>query len=222
MINIENKPVPSDLEKLVKDTKNYRHQSVVDRIKSNFNNKCYLCEIKESTSINIEHFIPHRGSEELKYKWSNLYFACSHCNGIKGHRYDNILDPLNDDVESFINCRMDAVPMAKVIIERNSSDEKVVNTVNLLDEIYNKCSETAGVRTAESINLRKKLLKELRSFQDSLFVYYDEDELDEDREKARKQIIKHLRSRSEFTAFKRCLVKEKEIIYDEFKDEFIL
>lgn len=99
MISIEKKPVPEELEKLVKDTKNYRHQVVVEKIKNNFNNKCYLCELKESTSINIEHFILHRGNEELKYKWSNLYFACGHCNGIKGHRYDNILDPLNDDIK---------------------------------------------------------------------------------------------------------------------------
>lgn len=220
MISIEKKPVPSELEKLVKDTKNYRHQVVVEKIKSDFNNKCYLCELKESTSINIEHFIPHRGNEDLKYKWSNLYFACSHCNGIKGHRYDNILDPLNDDIEASINCRMDAVPMAKVIIEGTSDDKKVVNTVNLLDEIYNKCSELAGVRTEESRNLRNRLLKELRSFQDSLFIYYDEEELEEDREKAKKEIIKHLRSKSQFTAFKRCLIKEKEIIYEEFKDDF--
>ncbi|WP_286908235.1 HNH endonuclease [Clostridium sp. UBA1652] len=221
MIRVERKPVPSDLAKLVKDTKNYRHQVVVEKIKENFNNKCYLCEIKESTSINIEHFIPHRGDENLKYKWSNLYFACSHCNGIKGHRYDNILDPLNEDIESYINCRMDAVPMAKVIIEGTSQDEKVINTVNLLDEIFNKCSELAGVRTEESRNLRNKLLKELRSFQNSLFIYYDGDELEEDREKAKKEIRKHLRSKSQFTAFKRCLIREKDVIYEEFKDEFI-
>lgn len=221
MIRVERKPVPSDLAKLVKDTKNYRHQAVVEKIKENFNNKCYLCEIKESTSINIEHFIPHRGDENLKYKWSNLYFACSHCNGIKGHRYDNILDPLNEDIESYINCRMDAVPMAKVIIEGTSQDEKVINTVNLLDEIFNKCNELAGVRTEESRNLRNKLLKELRSFQNSLFIYYDEEELEEDREKAKKEIRKHLRSKSQFTAFKRCLIREKDVIYEEFKDEFI-
>lgn len=221
MIRVERKPVPSDLAKLVKDTKNYRHQAVVEKIKENFNNKCYLCEIKESTSINIEHFIPHRGDENLKYKWSNLYFACSHCNGIKGHRYDNILNPLNEDIESYINCRMDAVPMAKVIIEGTSQDEKVINTVNLLDEIFNKCSDLAGVRTEESRNLRNKLLKELRNFQDCLFIYYDGDELEEDREKAKKEIRKHLRSKSQFTAFKRCLIREKDVIYEEFKDEFI-
>ncbi|WP_368243913.1 HNH endonuclease [Clostridium tertium] len=220
MISIEKKPVPTDLEKLVRDTKNYRHQVVVERIRSNFNNKCYLCEIKESTSINIEHFIPHRGNDKLKYDWNNLYFACSHCNGIKGDRYDNILDPLSDDIESVINFNMDAIPMAKVIIQSNSSNEKVSNTVMLLDEIYNKSSKLAGVRTEESRNLRSKLLKELRNFQDSLYIYYDEDELEEDREKSRKEIIKHLRSKSQFTAFKRCLIRGNEVIFEEFKNEF--
>lgn len=141
-------------------------------------------------------------------------------NGIKGYRYDNILDPLSDDVESLINFKMDAIPMAKVVIENKTSDTKVINTRNLLDEIYNKCSEVAGVRTEESRNLRNKLLKELRNFQNALFVYYDEEELDEDRERARKEVIKHLRSKSQFTAFKRCLIKENKAIYEEFKSEF--
>lgn len=72
MINIEKKPVPMELEKLIKDTKKYTHKEVIEKIRDNFNNKCYLCELKACTSINIEHFIPHRGNEELKYKWSNL------------------------------------------------------------------------------------------------------------------------------------------------------
>lgn len=127
---------------------------------------------------------------------------------------------LNDDIEGCINCAMDAIPMVKVIIQGTSSDEKVINTVKLLDEIYNKCSEVAGVRTEESRNLRSILLKELRSFQNALFIYYYEDELEEERDKAKKEIIKHLRSKSQFTAFKRCLIKEKEIIYEEFKSEF--
>lgn len=110
--------------------------------------------------------------------------------------------------------------MAKVIIEGTCADEKAINTVNLLDEIYNKCSESAGIRTEEGRNLRNILLKELRKFQDSLFTYYDEDEFEEDREIAKREIIKHLRSKSQFTAFKRCLIKENEVIYEEFKNEF--
>lgn len=220
MINIEKKETPTELEVLVKESKNYRHPKVVEKIKENFNNKCYLCELKESTSINVEHFIPHRGNEELKYKFSNLYFACSHCNGIKGDRYDNILDPLNDDVESVIYCRMDTVPMANVIIKALNSDIKTENTVKLLDEIFNKCSDTAAVRSVESKNLRKKLLHELINFQNALYNYYDDEELEEDRKQAKKEIIKHLRSKSQFTAFKRCLIRENESIYEEFKNEF--
>lgn len=221
MINIEKKETPKELENLVKATKNYRHQQVVEQIKKDFNNKCYLCELKESTSINVEHFIPHRGNEELKFKWSNLYFACSHCNGIKGDRYDNILDPLNNDVEQSIECRMDAIPMSKVYVIGMNDDIKTKNTVKLLDEIFNKCSKSAGVRTEESRNLRNKLLKELRSFENALFIYYDDEELEEDRIKARKEIIKHLRNKSQFTAFKRCLIRKNELIYNEFKEEFL-
>ncbi|WP_404989141.1 HNH endonuclease [Clostridium culturomicium] len=220
MISIAKKETPKELEKLVKDSKNYRYQKVVEKIKNDFNNKCYLCEIKESTSINVEHFIPHRDDEELKFKWSNLYFACSHCNGIKGYRYDDILDPLTDDIELKIQCLMDLVPMAKVDIVALKNDIKTENTVKLLDEIFNKDSDIAGVRTEESRNLRKKVLDELRSFTNALNVYYFEEDFEEDRIQARKEIIKHLRCKSQFTAFKRSLVRRNELIYEEFKEEF--
>ena len=38
----------------------------------NFYGKCYICENKEATSYQIEHFVPHRGDDELKYNWNNL------------------------------------------------------------------------------------------------------------------------------------------------------
>lgn len=55
MINIKKKETSKDLEDLVRETKNYRHPKVVEKIKENFNNKCYLCELKESTFLILKY-----------------------------------------------------------------------------------------------------------------------------------------------------------------------
>lgn len=61
-------------------------------LQQDFFNKCYICEEKESTLINEEHFHSYKNYKHLKYEWENLFYACAHCNKIKGSRYDHIID----------------------------------------------------------------------------------------------------------------------------------
>ena len=69
----------------------YKCADVLDRIKSDFKNKCYICEYKEPISINVEHFRPHKGAKNLKFDWNNLFWSCSHCNNIKLDNFTIIL-----------------------------------------------------------------------------------------------------------------------------------
>ena len=59
------------LEK-TKSSGKYNKPDVLYRLRDDFHNKCYLCEQKELTSINIEHFVAHRGDVDLKFNWDNL------------------------------------------------------------------------------------------------------------------------------------------------------
>ena len=63
MIYIEkSQPAPKCLEtKKNKTNGDYKCGNVLERIKNDFNNKCYICEYKEPETINIEHFRPHKG-----------------------------------------------------------------------------------------------------------------------------------------------------------------
>ena len=54
-------------------SRNYNTPEVLQRLKQDFKNKCYICEQKEATNINIEHFIAHQGDDSLKYDWNNLF-----------------------------------------------------------------------------------------------------------------------------------------------------
>ena len=57
----------------------YKCGDVLELLKNDFKNKCYICECKESLiSRNTEHFIPHKGDKNLKFDWNNLFWSCSH------------------------------------------------------------------------------------------------------------------------------------------------
>src|ERR1700709_1938149 len=77
----------------------YKCGEVLERLRDDFKNKCYICEVKEPHSINVEHFKPHRGDKDLKFDWNNLFYCCGHCNNSKCDKaeYDEILDCTNED-----------------------------------------------------------------------------------------------------------------------------
>ena len=65
--------------------------------------KCYICERKRDTDFEIEHLKSQsNNTEDLKYDWNNLLFACSYCNKKKLNNYDNILNPLIVNIEEEI------------------------------------------------------------------------------------------------------------------------
>lgn len=116
----KSQPAPSCLatEKL-KKSGTYRCGDVHTRLQNDFHNKCYICEEKDISSINIEHFRPHEGKNiDLKFDWNNLFFACAHCNNTKlaNPKYDLILNCTNPQhlILDWIAFKADTFPKAPV------------------------------------------------------------------------------------------------------------
>lgn len=222
MINtIKSTPPPECLEKESKKANgNYSCGDVLERLTNDFFNKCYLCEWGPLTSMNVDHFKPHKGDKDLKFDWDNLFLACPHCNGTKGGGYDNILNCTNaeHDVENWIKYEMaddSYIGEVKLTILK---DKKIVgNTVKLLNEIYNGFSTVH--KQAESSNIREILSRELAHFQGLLKKYYENVE-DERKEYYFNKIKKHLRKSSAFTAFKRWIIKENPVFKKDFQHYF--
>lgn len=224
MINfIKETPSADVLKKLqeekIKQSGTYNIPEVVAALNDEFHNKCYICEQKNIKNLNIEHFMPHKGTDrDLMFDWNNLYYACGHCNNLKLSKYDNILDPGNpdEDVESLIHYGMPILhKRSKVEITGCSDDEKVKNTVELLNYVYN--GKTA-IKDIEAVNIKKDLVEELLKFTTWL-VEYDDDELEDDeREDLKRNIRKGLNKKSAFTAFKRQIIKDTDYFYQEFKE----
>lgn len=221
MINlIKSFPSPEILEtEKLKASGSYRHEEVLKLLIKDFYNKCYICEYKKPTTLNIEHFIPHRNNIDLKFNWENLFLSCSHCNNIKSDKYDRILNPIKEgeDVENFIKYEMPTFPKSKVKLTALNKGEKTLQTVDLLNDVYNG---TTPLKAIESEYIREALLNELLDLQEALLIYYDDENDDEVKDIARKRVKKHLDKKSAFTAFKRWIVKDNDIFYEDFK-EFI-
>jgi hypothetical protein len=219
---VKSQPAPKCLAiERTKKNGTYNCLEVLTTNKSDFNNKCYICEDKEPHVINTEHFIPHKGNMELKLDWNNLFFCCGHCNNTKLAKpiYNNILNCTveTDNVETDIKYWLDPFPKELVKVSAILDNEKVRNTVALLQEVYNG---TTMLKQIESANLRTKMLKEIRFFQDLLFQFYDDSYTDDEKLNTRSEIVRQLRPTSNFTSFKRWIIRDKPALVKDFGRDF--
>ena len=183
----------------------YNTPEVNAALKEMFYDKCYLCEQKGLTSRAIEHRVPHQGNLDLKFDWNNLFLVCTHCNNIKGSRYNNILDCSQVAVDSKIAFRKHGywgVPEYLEFVPL-SDDEETKSTVALLEEIYQ--GHTAQ-KSEEAKMICRKVQRAMSDFKNCVREYEESD--GEDKLDALDLIKKELRPSSEFTAFKRWLIRD--------------
>ncbi|MCU4412305.1 HNH endonuclease [Acinetobacter oleivorans] len=153
----------------------YTDPVVVKQLKKDFLSKCYLCEQTDFGNVNVEHFVPHLNkSDELRTDWNNLYYSCSHCNGIKGPRHKELLDCCNENhnVDIAIALEAPSVPNGKVVLTNtlhNSSDlfELTNKTIALLEQCYNNAN--SGNQQVSHEYLKEKILEEYAYLQNLRF-----------------------------------------------------
>jgi 5-methylcytosine-specific restriction endonuclease McrA len=193
----------------------YRCGDVLERLTNDFHNKCYLCEEKDISSMNIEHLIPHRGGSDrdLMFDWNNLFLACNHCNNTKSAKHEDILDCTNENqkVTDLIEFHINPFPAEKPLIRATSqgeNNEHVQNTVSLLMEIYQ--GNTTN-KQLEANNICGKIIKEICVFQKYLIKYKDNPQ------KFEPKIIKALQIDTPFTAFKIWIIKRNSYFNNKFE-----
>ncbi|QHI35824.1 hypothetical protein IMCC3317_11720 [Kordia antarctica] len=216
----KSQPAPVCLEtEKAKASGDYKCGVVLETIKTDFKNKCYICEFKEPTTINVEHFRPHKGDMDLKFNWNNLFWSCGHCNNIKSDRYINLIDCTNiaEDIENRVKVYIKPFPKEKVIVEALDTNPSTTTTVNLLNDVYNG---TTKLKTIESSNLRNNILTEIKDFQKYLFQYFEDGFAEDDKALFLANIRRHLSKSSNFTSFKRSIIRGNEVMKDEFEQYF--
>ncbi|MBR5982207.1 MAG: HNH endonuclease [Bacteroidales bacterium] len=125
-------------ESLLK-TNSYDGEDVKQQLFHDQHNKCYLCERKVTTDFQIEHFKSQENYPKLRTEWTNLLLSCDYCNQKKGSRYDDILNPLDCNIEDIIEQSLD-YSTNKAEFRSEIDSEQVRNTIALLNTIFNGSS----------------------------------------------------------------------------------
>jgi len=193
----------------------YKCGGVLERLRDDFKNKCYICEKQSPASINVEHLKSHQGDKALKFSWDNLFWSCSHCNNTKLANFDNIWNCTKQEerVEERLGYFFHPFPFEKVSITALDSEPKTIKTQELVESVFNG---TTKLKTIEGANIREELLKEIEHFQKYLIAYFSASYDEDHKSYCLIEIKKHLNQASNFTSFKRWIIRGNERMWEEF------
>lgn len=206
MVKVERTfPAPASLEtEAKKATGSYSETDVIEQLKKDFHDKCYICEMKDLQDPEVEHLLPHKNGKypERKFDWNNLFWSCGHCNKVKNQqKYDvGIIDCCKQDPEGVIDFRLKGNEIE--VEAKDSEDAKSVLTAELVQEVFN--IRNTGMRIHKSHMRLQKLNQEMNILYDNL----EEMKMRPDSRVVRRKLKALLRRESEFAAFKRGYVRE--------------
>ncbi|MBQ8637674.1 MAG: HNH endonuclease [Lachnospiraceae bacterium] len=144
MVKIERTPVaPVSLAAEKVKNGSYTQPDVIHQLYKDFQGKCYLCEMDELQSAEVEHLTAHRGNVDLKFDWNNLFLSCRHCNSMKNAgKYDmGIIDCCKEEPEVHLNYTFAG---ERVDVQAVDCEESTVKTAALLTECFEK--RNTGIR----------------------------------------------------------------------------
>lgn len=187
----------------MKENGSYKEQDVVERLKKDFHDKCYICETKGLQDPQVEHLLPHKNGRypERIFDWNNLFWCCGHCNGVKSQsKYDEgIIDCCRQDPEMLLSffLKEDVVNVEAM----NKNDPHSRLTATLINETFNL--QNTGIRIAASETRMNALKEAMNVLYRELERYRD----NPDSPRNKRTINALLRRDSEYAAFKRGHVR---------------
>lgn len=185
-------------------------EDVVGQLMSDQQGKCYLCERKCITDFQIEHFHSRSHNDRLTFEWRNLFCSCGYCNGKKSSSFDNILNPLEHNVEEIIRQNFD-FPNSKVIFSHTGENtEEKQSTISLLDRIFNGSGRFRTVREQNQYDYAKSKITSFQSLVLSWLTSRSDDK--------RKAIVEELAITAEFLGFKYWIIQSNDQLLAEFGD----
>lgn len=206
MVKVERTfPAPASLEiESKKASGKYDKADVIKQLRENFNDKCYICEIKDLQDPEVEHLLPHENGKypDRKFDWNNLFWSCGHCNKVKNQeKYAvGIVDCCVDDPEELMFFRLKDGNVD--IVAKDKANEKAVLTSTLVYEVFNL--KNTAMRIYKSDMRLKELNKEMNVLYDNLEAL----KKNPDSKVVMRKLKALLRRESKFAAFKRNYIRE--------------
>ena len=149
---------------------NYHLADVISQLKQDFHSKCYLCELKDLTDIEVEHLLPHYNRElkERVFDWNNLFYACPHCNSIKNNSIYNekILDCCKVDPELLLDHIYQEGRVQVMADNSSTQDEMILKTAELLQNCFEK--RNTGIRIVQCQERVNRLAETMKALYETL------------------------------------------------------
>lgn len=200
----KNNHAPESLEKQA----SWTEEDVINQLKMDQYQKCYLCERILITDFQVEHHKSRKNFPALTYEWTNLYWSCSYCNSKKSSSFDDLLNPVDNNIEDLIYQSFD-FPNGKAQISATEDfSPQTNNTIILLNRIFNG---TNRIRTTREQQLYNYAISKITSFQNMSVSW-----LKHRSEEVKNAIIKELDLSSEFLGFKYWIIRSNEILFTAF------
>lgn len=198
-------PAPASLSiEAKKATGSYEKPDVVEQLRRDFHDKCYICELKYLQDPQVEHLLPHKNGKypDRKFDWNNLFWVCSHCNSVKNQsKYAvGILDCCHINPEEHLLFRL--INGEVQVYAINESDQTAVLTASLIHEVF--CITNTGMRVYRSDMRLKELCREMNLLYDNLEALKSSPES----KVVHRKLKALLRRESAFAAFKRGYIRE--------------
>lgn len=170
MVKIERTPTPPPSLAIEKEkaSGSYSEPDVHQQLRQDFHEKCYLCEIDELQSVEVEHLRPHREDKELKFAWGNLFYSCRHCNSVKKQNKYNgtILDCCKTDPETVLE---QLLVEGHVLVKPLAETQEARMTALLLTECFELTN--TGARITECDTRVKALSSTMNTLYKTLWEY---------------------------------------------------
>lgn len=215
MVKIDRTPTPPPSLAMEKQKANgiYNKADVIQQLKQDFHDKCYICELKGLSDPEVEHLRPHHGRKiaDRVFDWNNLFYVCPHCNNLKKEsKYDDkIIDCCVDDPEEMLEQNYEN---GHVNVHSIVNEESANMTAELIQDCFEK--RNTGIREAAC----QHRIDHLAESMNVLYKTLDKHKEHPESERYIRSLRAALSRKSAFAAFKRNYVRKHIEDYPKLKD----
>lgn len=188
--------------------KKYDGEDVKKQILDDQNNKCYMCERILTTDFEIEHLRSKNNYPDLICDWNNLLISCKYCNDKKSDLFDEIPNPITNNIEEEIEQQLDFTNR-KALFTSNKNSPEICKCIALLKRIYNGSGRLRKIKEERFFN---EISDTLSHFCELVKDYIESPTIEN-----KKKIEEELSISSESLGFKYWIIKDNPNLYSEFK-----
>lgn len=194
------------------NTSSYNGRDVQQQLLQDQHKKCYICECEVEPNFHIEHL---NSRADNRQDWNNLFLSCGYCNERKLRLFDNILNPVTNNIEEIIEQRLDWEK--KIAVFKSQSNQTgITDTIQLLERLFNVKSSNPKLRGPHEKLFWNKVEVNINDFLRKVYDYgmYKSDE-------KKKSVQEELSIDKPFLGFKYWIIKDDPVLLQVFANDII-